>query len=142
MKQKKILNKGSSGQNKKISNSYLDKYALKDGVIRTPSGLLYRVLETSQGLSPEASDTVRVNQRILNADGRVISDTYKTGEPDKFSMKEAIAGVREGLQLMKVGERFELVVPADLAWGKKGVKNKIGPNALLIFDVRLLAVVF
>jgi FKBP-type peptidyl-prolyl cis-trans isomerase FkpA len=57
-------------------------------------------------------------------------------------MKEAIPGIREGLQLMQEGARFEFVVPPELAWGKKGVGNKIGPNAVLIFDIRLLKVMF
>lgn len=142
MKENKKLNKGSSGQNRKASHNYLEKYAQKGGVVETDTGLLYRVLEAGDGIVPVIDDTVRVNQRISLVDGKVIADTYKTGEPDKFTMKEAIPGIREGLQLMEVGARFEFVVPADLAWGKKGVGNKIGPNAVLIFDIRLIDVAF
>lgn len=141
MKEKKKLNKGSSGQNRKASNQFLEKYRQKANVQETHSGLLYRELEAGDGLKPVLDDSVRINQRILNVDGSIIADTYKTGEPDKFTMKEAIPGIREGLQLMQAGARFEFVVPAELAWGKKGVGNKIGPNAVLFFDMRLLEVV-
>ncbi len=139
---KKKLNKGSSGQNRAASDSYMDKYRQKDGVQATASGLLYRVIEEGDGMTPTEADSVEVNQRIQLVGGKVIGDTYKEGMPDEFSMKEAIPGIREGLQLMQEGARYEFVVPPDLAWGKKGVGNKIGPNAVLIFDLRLLKVQF
>lgn len=138
----KKLNKGSSGQNRKASEDYLARYSQKEGVITTESGLLYRVLEAGTGMTPSLGDSVTVNQRIMFVNGKVIADTYKSGEPDSFSMKEAIPGIREGLQLMAEGARYEFVVPPELAWGKKGVGDKIGPNAVLVFDLRLLAVKF
>jgi FKBP-type peptidyl-prolyl cis-trans isomerase FkpA len=136
------LNKGSSGQNRKASEDYLDKYCQKDGVIACRSGLLYRVLEEGTGIMPTMSDTVIVNQRILGVNGKIIADTYKEGMPDEFSLKEAIPGIQEGLQLMAEGARYEFVVPPELAWGKRGAGNKIGPNAVLVFDVRLVEVLF
>ncbi|WP_020207607.1 FKBP-type peptidyl-prolyl cis-trans isomerase [Gilvimarinus chinensis] len=139
---KKKLNKGSSGQNRAASDSFMDKYRQKDGVQETASGLLYRVIEEGDGMTPTEADSVEVNQRIQLVGGKVIGDTYKEGMPDEFSMKEAIPGIREGLQLMQEGARYEFVVPPDLAWGKKGVGNKIGPNAVLIFDLRLMKVRF
>jgi len=142
MANNKKLNKGSSGQNRKASEEFLLKYAQKEGVLATGTGLLYRLLESGDGLCPTMADTVVVNQRILNVDGGVIADTYKTGMPEKFSMKEAIPGLCEALLLMPCNTRFECVIPPDLAWGKKGASNKIGPNAVLIFDVRILEVVF
>lgn len=138
----KKLNKGSSGQNRKASEDYLEKYRQKDGVSQTLSGLLYRMVEPGNGSIPAMSDSVVVNQRISLVNGKVIADTYKAGMPDEFSMQEAIAGIQEGLQLMQEGGRCEFVVPSDLAWGKRGVGDKIGPNAVLIFDVRLMKVKF
>ena len=135
---KKQLNKGSSGQNRKASEDFIDKYRQKEGVQQTASGLLYRVIESGDGLTPALGDSVQVNQRIQLVGGKIIGDTYKEGLPDEFSMKEAIPGIREGLQLMQEGARYEFVVPPELAWGKKGVGDKIGPNAVLIFDLRLL----
>jgi len=138
----KKLNKGSSGQNRKASEDYLEKYRQKDGVNETDSGLLYRMIETGDGLTPTMTDSVVVNQRISLVNGKVIADTYQAGMPDEFTMKEAIAGIQEGLQLMQEGGRCEFVVPSDLAWGKRGVGDKIGPNAVLIFDVRLMKIKF
>ncbi len=142
MAKTKKLNKGSSGQNRKASELFIEKYLRKDDAVETPSGLIYRVVEQAQGLQPSMQDVVVVNQRILNTDGSVIADTYKTGFADRFSMKEALPGLQEGLQLMAVGARYEFVLPPELAWGKKGVGNKIGPNAALFFDIRLLEVAF
>lgn len=139
---KKKLNKGSSGQNRKASEDYIEKYRQKSDVFETRSGLLYRVIEGGSGPSPAETDGVVVNQRILSVNGKVIADTYKDSMPDKFALKEAIPGIREGLQLAREGGRYEFVVPPDLAWGKRGVGNKIGPNAVLIFDVRLIEVQF
>ena len=138
----KRLNKGSAGQNRKASEKFYHDYSQKEGVQVTGSGLLYRILEQGSGSPPCEQDTVVVNQRILNFDGKVIADTYKLGMPDTFTMKEAIPGLREGLMLMAEGSRFEFVVPPELAWGKRGASNKIGPNALLVFDVRLLEIRF
>ncbi|HEY7885130.1 MAG TPA: FKBP-type peptidyl-prolyl cis-trans isomerase [Cellvibrionaceae bacterium] len=141
MSQKK-LNKGSSGQNRKASEEYLHKYRSKEDVLETATGLLYRVVEAGTGICPSMGDTVVVNQRILSVNSKVIADTYKDGMADEFAMKEAIPGIQEGLQLAREGGRYEFVVPPELAWGKRGVGNKIGPNAVLIFDVRLLQVKF
>lgn len=140
MSKSKKLNKGSSGQNRKASESYLDKYRQKAGVISTTSGLLYKTIEEGTGMAPVIGDSVVVNQRILNVDGRIIADTYQSGMPDEYSLKEAIPGMQEGLQLMSEGARFEFVVPPELAWGKRGVGNKIGPNAVLVMDVKLVEV--
>jgi FKBP-type peptidyl-prolyl cis-trans isomerase FkpA len=94
---------------------------------------MYRVLEQTQGPSPTMQNEVVVNQRILNFDGSVIADTYKSGFTDRFSLQE-------GLQLMALGSRYEFVIPPEIAWGKRGVGNKIGPNAFMVFDVRLLEI--
>ncbi len=142
MAKSKKTTKGSAGQNRKASEAYIEKYANKAGTVQTGSGLLYSVIEEGTGIQPTMQDTVVVNQRVLHTDGSVIADTYKTGFTDRFSMQEALPGLQEGLQLMSVGARYEFVLPADLAWGKKGVGSKIGPNAALFFDVRLVDVEF
>lgn len=83
-------------------------------------------------------DTVTIEQRLLLADGTVISDTYREGQSEVFKVEQAIDGLREALQLMPLGSRMEVVVPPELAWGKRGNRSKIGPNAVLFFDLRLL----
>ena len=139
---KNKLNKGSAGQNRKASEEFIQKYQSKKDVYTTGSGLLYRVLEQGSGITPTMNDSVEVNQRILLFNGKVIADTYQTGNPDRFSLQEAITGVQEGLLLSQEGGRYEFVVPAHLAWGRKGVGDKIGPESALIFDLRLLSVLF
>lgn len=139
-KNQRALNKGSKGQNRKGSEAFVAKYANKPDALQLDSGLMYRILEQTQGPAPTMHNEVVVHQRILNFDGSVIADTYKSGFTDRFSLKEAIPGLQEGLQLMSLGSRYEFVIPPDLAWGKRGVGNKIGPNALMVFDVRLLEI--
>lgn len=138
--QKKRKAKGSTGLNKKASADFLDKNRTKPGVFETDSGLQVLVLEEGNGPSPRQENSVTVQQRITLVDGTVIDDTYKKPDPATFTMSEAIEGYREGLSLMKTGSRYRLFIPPDLAWGKRGAGNKIGPHATLIIDVRLLEV--
>ena len=97
----------------------------------TESGLMVRVIEQvseKNAQKPDEFDTVKVHQRIMLADGSVIADTYKVNLPERYSMAEAIPGLREGIGMMGIGDRFEFVIPPDLAWGKKGNSGKIGPT--------------
>jgi len=137
-KKEKKSGKGSAGQNRKSSEDFLIKYQQKPDVISTDSGLMYRVIEATENTKPTDFDSVEVHQRILLTDGKVIADTYKTNSSEKFSVEEAIDGLTEGLQLMGLGARYEFVIPADLAWGKKGNRSSIGPNAVLVIDIRLI----
>ncbi|WP_111979431.1 FKBP-type peptidyl-prolyl cis-trans isomerase [Algibacillus agarilyticus] len=136
----KKASKGSAGSNRKNTEDFLDKYESKPDVISTGSGLMYRIIEDTQGAKPKFTDTIIANQRILLADGSVIADTYKAGLPDEFSIAEAIPGLQEGLQFMPIGARYEFVIPPDLAWGKKGNGSKIGPNAVMQVDLRLIKI--
>lgn len=133
--------RGSAGQNRAESEAFLKKNRSKPDVIETASGLQYTVREEGTGKQPDEWSTVEVNQRILLVDGTVIEDTYHRPESDRFTMEEAIPGLQEGLQLMKEGGKTRFVVPPDLAWGKRGAGNKIGPYATLIFDIRLEKVI-
>ena len=134
---KKRRGSGTAGDNRDESEEFLKKNRIKEGVIETESGLQYTIVDPGEGASPTEWSTVDVNQRILLVDGTVIKDTFRTPERDRFTMEEAIAGLKEGLPLMKEGGRFRFVVPPDLAWGKRGAGTKIGPYAALIFDIRL-----
>lgn len=129
--------RGSAGQNRAETEAFLQKHRKKPDVIETASGLQYIIKEPGTGKGPDAWSTVEVNQRILLVDGTVIKDTYHSTETDVFRMEEAIDGLKEGLPLMKEGGKFRFVVPPDLAWGKRGAGDKIGPYAALIFDIRL-----
>jgi FKBP-type peptidyl-prolyl cis-trans isomerase FkpA len=119
------------------TETFLKKNRLKEDVIETESGLQYTIVNQGEGASPTEWSMVEVNQRILLVDGTVIKDTFRTPDIDRFSMEEAIAGLKEGLPLMKEGARYRFFVPPDLAWGKRGAGDKIGAHATLIFDIRL-----
>ena len=136
-KNKKPRGRGGAGQNRTAGEAYLAKNRQKPDVVETASGLQYTVREEGSGKSPDEWSTVAVNQRILLVDGTVIKDTYHSVEMDRFSLEEAIDGLKEGLPLMKEGGKTRFVVPPDLAWGKRGAGLKIGPYATLIFDIRL-----
>ncbi len=138
---KQKSSKGSAGLNRKNTEIYLDKYKSKSDVITTDSGVLYRVLDLGHGQHPTLNDEVQINQRAWLVDGTIIEDTYKKGEIEQFSLSEAIEGLQEGIQLMSEGARYEFVIPPELAWGKKGVGTKIGPNSTLTFDIRLTKII-
>jgi len=140
-KNSKKSGRGGAGQNRAETDAFLKKNRQKPDVIETPSGLQYTVREEGTGKSPDEWSTVEVNQRILLVDSTVIKDTYHGVETDTFTIEEAIPGLKEGLSLMKEGGKTRFVVPPDLAWGKRGAGSKIGPNAALIFDIRLEKVI-
>lgn len=145
MGQRKNNNKkrgrGGAGQNRAETEAFLKKNRSKPDVIESTSGLQYTIMEPGTGKSPDEWSSVEVNQRIQLIGGRIIKDTYHGTETDTFTIAEAIDGLKEGLPLMKEGGKFRFIVPPDLAWGKRGAGDKIGPYATLIFDIRLEKVI-
>lgn len=137
-REKRNVRKGSVGNNRKKGEDFFDKNRKKPGIIETESGLQYSIVEEGDGDKPTANSFVTIHQRVLLLSGTVIGDTFKENKPDDVSMQEMIEGYREGIMLMNKGARYKLFVPPHLAWGKKGTGNSIPPNAVLIFDVRLI----
>ncbi len=137
-REKRNASRGSAGNNRKSGEDFLEKNRQKPGIIETESGLQYQVIEEGEGDTPDENAYVTLHQRAMLIDGKVIEDTFKENQPDEVKMEEMIEGYREGLMLMKKGARYKLFVPSELAWGKKGTGSKIPPNAVLIFDVRLI----
>jgi len=137
-RQKRNKSRGSAGNNRKSGEEFLDKNRTKPGVVETGTALQYMVLEQGEGQTPDEDARVIVHQRCQLVNGTVIEDTYRENEPSEVKMDELIEGYKEGLLLMKKGARYKFFIPSDLAWGKKGTGNKIPPNAVLIFDVRLV----
>jgi FKBP-type peptidyl-prolyl cis-trans isomerase len=132
--------RGSAGQNRAASDEHLAKNAQRESVYVTDSGLQIETIAEGDGERPYEGCTVTTNQRTWLVNGTVIQDTFKDCRPETFPIDEGVPGFREGLMLMRVGGRAKLTVPPELAWGKKGTTGRIGPNQVLIFDVRLLAV--
>jgi FKBP-type peptidyl-prolyl cis-trans isomerase len=127
-----------SAKNQAEGASFLAENAKKDGVITTASGLQYKALTTGSGAKPTPSNRVKVHYHGTLIDGTVFDSSYERGEPIVFPVTGVISGWVEGLQLMNVGSKFELVIPSDLAYGANGSGPAIGPDATLIFQVELL----
>jgi FKBP-type peptidyl-prolyl cis-trans isomerase FklB len=111
----------------------------KEGVKATATGLQYKVLKEGSGAQPKPSDTVTVNYRGTLVDGTEFDSSYKRGQPASFPVGGVIPGWTEALQLMKVGSKYQLFIPAKLAYGEQG-RPGIPPNSLLIFEVELMDV--
>jgi len=132
--------KAAGEKNTAEATKFLAENKTKEGVKTTASGLQYKVLKEGTGPTPKATDTVKVNYRGTTIDGTEFDSSYKRGQPASFPVNRVIKGWTEGLQLMKVGSKYQLFVPADLAYGERGAGSDIGPNATLIFDVELLGI--
>ena len=97
------------------------------------------MLKDGNGATPKSSDTVTVNYRGTLVDGTEFDSSYKRGQPATFPVGGVIKGWTEALQLMKVGSKYQLFIPASLAYGEQG-RPGIPPNATLIFEVELMDV--
>ncbi|MFQ5525685.1 MAG: FKBP-type peptidyl-prolyl cis-trans isomerase [Thermoanaerobaculia bacterium] len=127
--------------NQKAGDAFLAGNAVKEGVVTLESGLQYKVVTNGAGSLPVSSDTVRVHYEGRLIDGTVFDSSYQRGQPAEFQVTGVIQGWIEALQLMKVGSKWELYIPSALAYGQRGQGPKIGPNAVLVFDVELLEIV-
>lgn len=116
--------------------AYLAANAKKPGVKTTASGLQYRVLREGKGARPTAADAVTVHYRGTLVDGAEFDSSYQRGEPITFPLSRVIKGWTEGLQLMQVGSKYELVIPPELAYGDRGPLAQ----QVLVFEVELLDV--
>lgn len=119
---------------------FLTENKKQKGVVTLPSGLQYRIIKEGKGTAPTATDTVTTHYRGKLINGTEFDSSYSRGEPAKFAVNGVIPGWVEALQLMKPGAKWELFVPAKLAYGENGVGQLIGPNSTLIFEVELLNV--
>ena len=140
MEEQKKMVEQEATDNKAEGDKFLADNAKKDGVKTLDSGLQYKVLESGDGATPSAEDTVKVNYEGKLLDGTVFDSSYQRGEPVSFKVNQVIKGWQEALQEMSVGDTWMLYVPAELAYGKAGTGGPIGPNETLTFKVELLDV--
>lgn len=144
--QKEMMAKRMKGQeegltkNKAEGVKFLADNKAKPGVKATASGLQYKVITEGKGKTPKATDTVSTHYRGTLISGKEFDSSYKRGEPAEFPVNGVIKGWTEALQLMKEGAKWQLFIPADLAYGERGAGQDIGPNSTLIFDIELLSV--
>ena len=122
------------------AQAFLSANAENEGVQVLPSGLQYKEVQAGEGKSPGPSDSVVVNYRGTLIDGTEFDSSYDRGKPSTFRVKKVIKGWREALLLMKEGARWELYIPPELGYGKRGMRKTIPPNNALIYEVELIAV--
>jgi FKBP-type peptidyl-prolyl cis-trans isomerase FklB len=127
-------------ENKKTGEAFLETNKKSEGIVTTPSGLQYKVLQSGNGATPTAFDLVQTHYKGYFIDGRVFDSTYERDKPQVFPVNRVIAGWSEALKLMKVGDKWQIFVPSYLAYGENGFGNEIGPNMTLIFEMELLGI--
>ena len=128
--------------NLSAGQKFLADNAKKPGVKSTASGLQYKELRPGTGAKPIATDTVRVHYKGMLTDGKPFDSSYDRNEPVVFPLNQVVPGWQEGLQLMPVGSKYQLWIPAALGYGDRGTPGgPIGPNSALVFEVELLDIV-
>jgi len=120
--------------------AFLEENAKKDGVITTDSGLQYKVLTKGDGKQPKLTDTVTTHYKGTVIDGREFDSSYKRNSPATFPVTGVIKGWTEALQLMHVGDKWQLFIPSDLAYGATKRNEIIEANSALIFEIELLSI--
>lgn len=122
------------------SEKFLKAEAAKKGAVQTKSGLIYFEVTAGKGASPKDTDKVTVQYTGMLRDGTIFDSSLKRGQPATLQLNQLIAGWTEGLKMMKVGGSARLVIPAELAYGKRGVPSLLPPDAALVFLVELIGI--
>jgi len=138
-RQQEMLRKEAE-TNLAAGNAFLEENKGKPGVVVLPSGLQYKVLEEGTGRTPTATDRVKVHYQGTFVNGEEFDSSYRRNQPAEFQVNRVIAGWTEALQLMKEGAKWQLFIPADLAYGERGRPPSMPPNSTLIFEVELIEV--
>jgi FKBP-type peptidyl-prolyl cis-trans isomerase FklB len=122
--------------------AFLESNKLKEGVVETSSGLQYRVLkEGPEGTpSPAVSTPCSCHYRGTTIDGKEFDSSYSRGQPTTFAPNQVIKGWTEAMQLMREGDKYELVIPSELAYGDRQMGADITPGAVLVFTLEILKV--
>jgi FKBP-type peptidyl-prolyl cis-trans isomerase FklB len=122
--------------------AFLESNKHKEGVVETSSGLQYRVLkEGPEGTpSPAVSTPCSCHYRGTTIDGKEFDSSYSRGQPTTFAPNQVIKGWTEAMQLMREGDKYELVIPSELAYGDRQMGADITPGAVLVFTLEILKV--
>lgn len=128
-------------RNRREGAEWLSEKKKEEGVVALSSGLMYKVMTKGSGeIHPTKDDDVTVHYAGTLTDGTEFDSSYSRGDPSSFGVSQVISGWTEALQLMKRGDVWEVYIPGDLAYGTRGSPPKIGPNAVLVFQVELLGI--
>lgn len=132
--------KNAAQANIDIGKDFLKENASKEGVVTTKSGLQYKIIKEGSGATPTLNDTVVTHYKGNVISGKVFDSSYKRNKPATFPVKGVIKGWTEALQLMKVGAKWQLFIPSNLAYGGAPKGDVIEANSTLIFDIELLEI--
>lgn len=135
-----MVQEESAKELRSASEAFIEENKGKEGIQVTDSGLQYRVIEEGEGDSPKVSDQVVVHYTGRLVDGSVFDSSVQRGEPAHFGVNQVIPGWVEGLQLMKVGAKYEFFIPQELAYGEQGSQGAIPPYSALVFEVELIEI--
>eukprot|EP00438_Fugacium_kawagutii_P026592 Skav215157 [mRNA] locus=scaffold1997:104736:105427:+ [translate_table: standard] len=120
---------------------FLKQKEAEEGVVKLPSGLLYKVLKKGDGKHHPTSDSpCECHYKGTLIDGSEFDSSYRRNSPTTFKPNQVIKGWTEALQLMVEGDHWEIYLPSDLAYGKRGAGAKIPPDAALVFTLELLKI--
>ena len=120
--------------------AFLEENSKRAGIVTLASGLQYEILSEGTGVTPKATDSVKVHYHGTLIDGKVFDSSVNRGEPATFGVTQVISGWVEALQLMPVGSKWKLFIPSELAYGAQGAGQAIAPHTALIFEVELLEI--
>lgn len=138
MAEQNAVQQEAAQKNLASGNAFLKENKDRKGIKVEKSGLQYEVLRAGDGEIPNEKDKVKVHYHGTLIDGTVFDSSVDRGEPIVFPVNGVIKGWTEALQLMKKGAKWKLYIPSDLAYGERGTRGIIGPNATLIFEVELI----
>jgi FKBP-type peptidyl-prolyl cis-trans isomerase len=128
----------ASVNNTKAGYAFMDENQRKPGVIKLKSGLQYKVIKAGLGAKPSQNDSVKCQYRGALVDGTVFEDSK--GKPANISVAPLAAGLKEAILLMPTGSKWEVYVPSELGFGSAGKPPKVGPEAVLVYNLELLAI--
>ena len=129
-----------ANENKKKGEAFLAKNKNQKGVVTLASGIQYKVMKKGSGKKPTPANSVVAHYEGRLINGTVFDSSIKRGKPATFPVTGVIKGWQEVLQLMKVGSKWQVYIPSDLAYGQRGTGPDIGPNSTLIFDIELIEI--
>ncbi len=132
--------KAKAGVNLEKGKKFLEENGKRKGVVTLPSGLQYEIIKEGNGPKPAATDKVTTHYHGTTIDGKVFDSSVERGQPAQFGVNQVIPGWTEALQLMPVGSKWKLFIPANLAYGESGAGGAIGPNETLVFEVELISI--
>jgi FKBP-type peptidyl-prolyl cis-trans isomerase FklB len=125
-------------KNLEAGKKFLEENKKRKGVVELPDGLQYEVITMGTGAKPTVTDKVKTHYHGTLIDGTVFDSSVQRGQPISFPLNGVIKGWTEALQLMPVGSKWKLFLPAHLAYGENGSGGVIGPNSTLVFEVELI----